>query len=140
MNKLKALITTALLAMPITVLAGTYTIQPGDTMWQVAAKHTQGQVTTHQMLAAIHELNSAKLGANIDNVPAGLTLDIPTLDAAAAANSSHATALLSGNSIRSNQSAAQAQALMLKIDNIQKQINQTVKDIEATQAAFEMHE
>lgn len=116
--------------------ANTYTVQPGESMWEVAAKHTQGKVTTHQMIAAIHELNAAKLGSNIDNIPAGMTLEIPSIETAEAADSSRATALLSGNDVYSPQTAAQAQALIVKIENIQSQINQAMKDITATKTTF----
>lgn len=133
---MKSVISAILMILSTSVLANTYTVQPGDSIWKISNQFSNGKVSTHKMIASIHEANSTVLGGNINNIRPGMVLDIPDAAAASQADSSVATRLLSGGHVSTNHQA-QAQALILKIDKIKKQINQTVKDIEATRTAFE---
>lgn len=133
---MKSVIAATLMILSAPVLAESYTVQSGDTLWKIANQFSNGEVSTHKMIASIHEANSSVLGGDINTIRPGMVLDIPDAVDASHADSSVATRLLSGGHV-STYNQAQAQALMIKIDKIQTQINQAVKDIEATKTAFE---
>lgn len=118
-------------------MADSYIVKPGDNMWKIASTYTQGKVTTHQMIAAIHEMNSSQLGNDLDNIHAGMKLEIPSIEMASGADSSKATSLLARNSEGASVNKAQAEAILHKINNIEKEINQVMSDIESTKMTFE---
>ena len=117
--------------------AKSYEVKPGDNLWNIASRYTEGKVTTHQMIAAIHDLNSNKLGSSLDNIYAGMKLEIPSIEMASEAQSAKATNLLAGNPGVSSVDTAQAEAILLKINNIESEIHQVMSDIESSKAAFE---
>ncbi|WP_292411747.1 MULTISPECIES: type IV pilus assembly protein FimV [unclassified Methylophaga] len=116
---------TAMLASP--AIAQTYTVQAGDSLWKIAEKTKAHDVTVHQMIAAIHENNSALLGADIGNIKPGMELAIPSQTAASNASSKHATQLLSGTG-----SPFSTPTRNTRIDSIQKKISHIENEIEDT--------
>ena len=137
MNKLLKLLILCTILPAGVALADTYTVKSGDSLWRIAERTKSPEISTHRMIAAIHAANTGVLGEDIGNLRPGMVLEIPAAEKAAYADSSEATRLLAGDSHISAATATKAQALIHKIDNIQQQINQTMKDIEATQTAFE---
>lgn len=133
---MKSVIVATLMILSAPVLAESYTVKSGDSLWKIANQFSNGDVSTHKMIASIHEANSSVLGGDINTIRPGMVLDIPDAVYASHADSSVATRLLSVGHVSTNHQA-QAQELIQKIDKIQNQINQTVKDIEATRTAFE---
>jgi len=117
--------------------AKSYEVKPGDNLWNIASRYTEGKVTTHQMIAAIHDLNSSKLGNSLDSIYAGMKLEIPSIEMASGADSSKATSLLARNSEGASVNKAQAEAILHKINNIEKEINQVISDIQSTKTAFQ---
>jgi len=114
-----------LIACP--VMAETYIVQSGDSLWKIAVKTKPQNVTVHQMIAAIHEINSSELGADIGNIMPGMELQIPTGDAALNANSKYATQLLDGT-----KSSGFLSTRNTRIDSIQKQISRIESEIDDT--------
>lgn len=115
----------ALLVSP--VIAETYIVQSGDSLWKIAEKTKTQDVTVHQMIAAIHESNSSLLGADIGNIKPGMELIIPSESAASNANSKHATQLLGGT-----ESPSTTPTRNTRIDSIQKQVSLIEKEIDVT--------
>ena len=134
---LKPLIAASLVFLSSTASALTYEVMPGDSLWKIASQHTEGQVTTHQMLAAIHSANQTTLGENINSIQAGMRLEIPDVTVAQNADSKIATRLLSDSPSTTTQTSAQARALMHKIDNVEREIRKTMEEMKASQSHFE---
>lgn len=130
MNLKKALIVPLLLivSLPGISLANEiYVVQSGDSLWKIAVKTKAPDVTVLQMIAAIHEQNSAALGADIANIKPGMKLSIPTNTVASNANSQYAEQLLGGSP-----SSGSTLTRNDRIDMIQKQISRIEKDIDQT--------
>lgn len=133
---MKSVIAATLMILSAPVLAESYTVQSGDSLWKIANQFSNGEVSTHKMIASIHEANSSVLGGDINTIRPGMVLDIPDAVDASHADSSVATRLLSRGHV-SSYNQAQADALILKIENIEAEINQAIQDASNTKQTFQ---
>lgn len=69
----------------------THTVQEGETLAQIASK-------VHRSQASLHAANHGHIGSNPDNLAAGMILDIPEREAAAADDDDGGDAELNGGS------------------------------------------
>lgn len=135
---MKSVIAATLIIISTPVFAQSYKVQSGDSLWKIANQFRNGEVSTHKMIASIHETNNSVLGSDINTIRPGMVLDIPDAVDASQADSFVATRLLSGSHV-STYNQAQADPLILKIENIEAEIKQAIQDASNTKNTSERY-
>lgn len=139
MTILKTSLFVALALFSSMVVAQTYTVKNGDSLWKIAEKTKSSSVTIHQMIAAIHEKNAAVLGADIGRIVPGMVLDLPLETEVSVARDEDAEYLLIGNAKQTSTISitSQIESIEKHISQIETQIYQTIASLKASNASLE---